>query len=211
MAAHRIGLTGSVLPVVALLVAGSGLGAQGPFPHEVHEPLFPLCEGCHDVGPAEAAAAYPAVELCERCHDGEQAPAVEWSAPPRDGIYAHPVHGPETGVELECQDCHGEAGGEGLATGASCSGCHAEHHGPSTRCRLCHAPSPQPLHDVRAHAGCAGSECHDPARVADLAFDRQLCLLCHTRRENHKQGRRCGDCHAVGQPGAEETRSMEGE
>ncbi|NIP80300.1 MAG: hypothetical protein GWM90_14180 [Gemmatimonadetes bacterium] len=186
---------------LALAAAGAvGAGAQEPFSHETHDPLFPLCEGCHEVGPA-GATLYPPPELCGRCHDGDQAPTVAWSTPAVETAYEHPVHGPETGVELSCTDCHGAAGGVRLAVSSdACASCHVEHHGESARCRLCHSPSPRPDHEAAAHAGCAGAGCHAAEQVEDVRFDRELCLLCHPDRAEHRPGRTCGRCHAVGQP-----------
>ena len=187
---------------LGLALSGPGpLAAQERFPHEAHQRLFPLCEGCHDVEAGDPVALHPEPERCASCHDGEQAPVVDWTRPPPDSGFAHPGHGPGVEVALACADCHPAGGEIRLAVDpGACAACHEPHHVGGARCRLCHSPSPRESHAADTHRGCAGAGCHEAALVSTLAFDRQLCLLCHSDREDHKAGRRCGVCHAVGQP-----------
>lgn len=186
---------------VALLVLATGPGrAQEPFPHEAHEGLFPLCSGCHAIGGGEAGL-YPDPDLCGRCHDGAELAPVAWT-PPATTDYQHPDHEAAAGVALDCRYCHGEGGSNALADlPASCGNCHEPHHSGSVHCRACHGSDIQSLHEPAAHAGCAGSGCHAPDRVEGLRFNRELCLVCHPAMGDHKPGRPCGRCHAVGQPG----------
>lgn len=199
MAAPTRRLTALLIPGALLL--GAAATVQEPFPHDAHERLFPLCEGCHTVETDDPADLYPDPALCGRCHDGDQAPTVTWSPPTGAPEYRHPDHDRLAGVALACQDCHAGGGAVALAEfPASCDACHGDHHTPSARCRVCHGPVVRAEHDHAAHAGCA--ECHGPEWVADLEFNRELCLVCHQELVDHKPGRSCGQCHAVGQPGA---------
>lgn len=191
----------AVLVAAGFALLGTGrLEAQGRFLHETHQKLFPLCEGCHDTDTGNAASLYPDADRCAACHDGQEAPVVDWTPPP-DSTVEHPVHDPATGVDLACGVCHPAGGVTRLTVDrGSCAGCHEPHHSGAARCRLCHSPSPRTTHTAAAHRGCAGAGCHDAELVSALTFDRELCLVCHTNRASHKVGRRCGDCHAVGQP-----------
>jgi hypothetical protein len=189
----------AVFAVVGALLP-TALAAQSPFPHDQHERLFPLCEGCHDPGSGQPSDLYPTAELCGQCHDGDQAAAVRWAPPTDEPAYGHPVHVRGTGVALACTDCHRDDAIPMAELAGSCAGCHEQHHEASTRCRVCHE-TPMAEHTVAAHTGCAGSGCHEAPVAERLTFDRELCLLCHRDQVDHRPGRRCGDCHAVGQPG----------
>ncbi len=185
---------------LGLLSAGAGW-TQEPFPHDRHARLFPLCEGCHRVEPGEPGALYPEPTQCGACHDGEQVAEVQWSPPSREASYRHPSHEAATGVSLDCRDCHG--GGGSVATvdvSASCSSCHEEHHSAAARCTICHTGTVKSDHGLDAHRGCGGAECHTASWASQLTFNRSLCLLCHQDMKDHKAGRDCGRCHAVGQP-----------
>lgn len=198
MAAFPNHMIGSLLILAVVSTAG---WAQEPFPHDRHERLFPLCEGCHEVEPGEPGALYPEPDQCRSCHDGDQVAEVEWSPPSGPASYRHPSHAESTGVRLGCHDCHGAGGGRGVALAelaASCSSCHEDHHSASARCGVCHSESVKGEHDLDAHSGCA--ECHESPWAAQLVFNRSLCLLCHADMADHKPGRECGQCHAVGQP-----------
>lgn len=188
-----------VAPFLALglLSVSAGYG-QERFPHDRHDRLFPLCEGCHEVGTGDPADLYPPSEQCGQCHDGQQAAVVAWSPPGRPPSYRHPAHEEATGITLACRDCHANGGPVALSDlSGSCSSCHEEHHSPSARCRVCHSGPVPAAHDLSAHAGCGGAGCHEAAWVADLSFDRELCLLCHQDMADHRPGRPCGPCHAV--------------
>lgn len=188
-----------IAPLLALgLLSVSAGYDQEPFPHDRHDHLFPLCEGCHEVGTGDPADLYPSPEQCRSCHDGEQLQTVAWSPPDGATRYRHPAHGEATGVELSCGDCHGTGGDVDLADlSSSCSSCHEEHHSTSARCRVCHSGPVRSAHDLSAHAGCGGSGCHQAAWASELSFGRELCLLCHQNMADHKPGRDCGECHAV--------------
>ncbi len=193
---------GVFVPFLALGLLGVGAGvAQEAFPHDRHANLFPLCEGCHQVDTGNPANLYPGPEQCAQCHDGTQVAPVDWSSPGGDPGYSHPAHAEATGVALACTDCHGEGGAANVTRlSESCSSCHADHHTADARCRSCHQGPLVAQHEARSHAGCGGSGCHEAEWVAELTFNRELCLLCHQDMEAHKPGRSCGLCHAVGQP-----------
>lgn len=193
-----VGIAAAATLVGAALLSPP-LAAQEAFPHDSHDHLFPLCQGCHDVRSSPSPALYPSPEQCEACHDGEQASRVAWSPPDPVAAYDHPSHEAAAGVTLACTDCHGRDAG--LDTGSmptSCDRCHDDHHGASARCRACHTQSPRAQHEVAAHQGCGGAGCHDAATTESLAFTRELCLTCHREMVEHKPGRSCGTCHAVG-------------
>ncbi len=193
-----------ILPLLAVALISAGTGwVQEPFPHDRHARLFPLCEGCHQVESGQPGSLYPGPDQCVACHDGDQVAEVSWSPPSGEASYRHPSHAASTGVRLSCGDCHGEGGVRGVTLGAvaaSCSSCHEEHHAASARCSVCHSGSVKSAHDLGAHRGCGGSGCHEASWASQLTFNRTLCLMCHEEMVDHKPGRDCGQCHAVGQP-----------
>lgn len=200
MAAFPNGMVVSLL-AFALVSAGAGWSQQESFPHERHERLFPLCEGCHQVEPGDAGSLYPDPDQCRSCHDGDQVAEVAWSPPAGPASYRHPAHPASAGVRLGCEDCHG-SGDSRVVTlaslAASCSSCHEDHHAASARCSVCHSGTVIAEHDLAAHRGCA--QCHESSWASQLTFNRSLCLMCHANMADHKPGRECGQCHAVGQP-----------
>ena len=52
---------------------------------------------------------------------------------------------------------------------------------------------------MKAHKGCAGSDCHgDALPIAKPPLSKTLCVSCHgTSEVKHKSGGKCLDCHDV--------------
>jgi hypothetical protein len=147
---------------VVLLAAATVLGAlQGTeeFPHQAHEGLFPLCEGCHvGIVTGEEASLFPDLASCTECHDGTRLDQVDWQPPgPRASNleFFHTVH--EDVVELDgssvtCQGCHAADGvvlpaprmAVAAAAPESCLECHVHgapaHLSPAAECAVCHVP-----------------------------------------------------------------------
>jgi hypothetical protein len=160
------------LLAVLLLVAGGALLASSratqEFPHQAHEGLFPLCEGCHiGVVTGVQAELFPNPASCAECHDGVREDLVEWAPPgPRASNlrFFHPDHSDL--VELA-----GET--------ATCRTCHAPDDppirmaieaAPPDGCLRCH------VHEAEAHLapGAACAECHVPLVEAERLVSQQI-------------------------------------
>jgi predicted CXXCH cytochrome family protein len=162
-----------LLAAALFLTVGVVVALQQPepeFPHEVHERLFPVCEGCHaGVVSGVEAELYPEPASCAECHDGERAERVEWSPPgPRASNlrFFHPEH----------RQLVRDAGER-----ATCLACHAGSETPESRmdvasaqpdlCLACHAHPGQSHLEVPLGADCTG--CHVPLTEAGaLSIDR---------------------------------------
>jgi hypothetical protein len=157
------------LPLISLiLVVGVVVALQEPdpeFPHDVHERLFPVCEGCHaGVVSGVEADLYPQVESCAACHDGDREEIVEWSPPgPRASNlrFFHPDHRDlveETGEVETCVTCH-------AASDPPVSRMDIASAQPEL-CLNCHAHAAETHLDVAMGADCTG--CHMPLTEATL-------------------------------------------
>ncbi|HEX8725891.1 MAG TPA: hypothetical protein VF737_10940 [Gemmatimonadaceae bacterium] len=179
--------------------------------HSMHANI--ACTSCHApvpvTGPVpkseQCAACHHATTqtyACTACHDSTSHGALDltvtwqlsvWPAPrQREVHFDHAWH-----TSQACTNCHTNR--PAMVPTRECGSCH-EHHDGKADCRICHRSPPPGVHTVAAHAGCAGSGCHQspPVRVATLS--RNECLLCHADRVNHEPGRMCAECHML-QPG----------
>jgi predicted CXXCH cytochrome family protein len=200
--------------IVPLVLCGAALAAIRPrhgFPHEAHERLFPVCEGCHaGMRSGDVAEAYPEPADCALCHDGTRAPLVEWQprAPePTNLQFSHAAHFERTDRsddEAECRTCHAKAGATGrMSVGRAepdgCLQCHAHraqtHLAEAAECSRCHVPLATaaviPLDRVArfptppSHDAADFLSAHGPGARSSNAS----CSVCHAR-EN------CERCHA---------------
>jgi predicted CXXCH cytochrome family protein len=205
-------LCAAVLPVLRGAGVQAGAARAGtPFPHQVHERLFPVCEGCHyGVASDDAAATFPAPATCVQCHDGTRADVVDWQgAVDRPSLlqFSHARHLETTarrGEDSSCQACHATGGAPvrmavGTAEPALCLRCHDhradDHLARTVDCSRCHvslaaAPAvsagrigrfPQP--DWHADADFLSTHGMKQA-PADAS-----CSVCHARET-------CERCHA---------------
>jgi hypothetical protein len=204
-----------LLGLVPVALCGGALAAAArldrDFPHEVHERLFPVCEGCHaGMRSGDAAEVYPDVADCARCHDGTRAERVVWerpSAQPTNLRFSHPDHLERTvrsGEPAVCTTCHARTGGVGrMSVGPAepdrCLQCHTHraptHLAATVVCSRCHislaAAAEIPLERVArfpappSHADMDFLSLHGPEARTTLAS----CSVCHAR-EN------CERCHA---------------
>lgn len=187
-----------------------------PFQHERHTSV--ACHACHAPGEAHGKVTIRAPRDCETCHHSpvqrstcttchaEQiaAPldvpivsrASVWPADRQRTLsFSHARH--ET---LECRGCHGT--GTSLGNPKTCTACHDDHHQPSRSCASCHAVAAAGHPREATHLGCTDGSCHDAARVAALQPSRNVCLVCHREKTDHKPGRDCASCHLVSWRGA---------
>lgn len=169
------------------------------------------CGACHgrpaefaslpDRTAAECAACHHAdvtAEQCSGCHSvdrvGERPvlvsiqPSGADSARVRRLVFNHADHRARA-----CTSCH--TAGPTLRFDRGCGSCHEAHHAEGARCLTCHIEVDTPAHDARVHAGCAGSDCHEPSALPTLVPTRNLCLACHQELQDHKPGQTCTQCH----------------
>ncbi len=164
-----ISFGGVAVAVLAGVLSGAG---DRSFPHETHERLFPVCEGCH-VGVVTGAesAMFPSPANCAQCHDGVREPLVEWETPVRPRVsnlqFSHPVHQDlvdREGNEVACASCHAtEAGAPRMQVAAP----------QPTRCLECHVHE-SPVH-LASTAQC--TTCHVPLTDATLLTTEQIALF----------------------------------
>jgi predicted CXXCH cytochrome family protein len=200
----------AVLAAVAVVSAGE---VRSPFPHEKHDRLFPVCEGCHaGVFGSDREAIYPTAATCERCHDGGELARVNWT-PPRIRVsnlrFSHLEH--RESLERDgseepalCQRCHASIGAEkrmdvGAPQPELCIGCHAHratsHFAAEARCTSCHQPlSEAARYAVTDIAALPRPEWHEGAGFLSahgrLPQPRAAsCATCHARES-------CERCHA---------------
>jgi len=125
------------------------------------------------------------------------------------GIHCSSCHSYLKGIETfeptreTCLKCHAD---QGPAQGTfsanapmnyTCQTCHKPHVGKNpVSCLTCHADqSKQGLHAKPAHQTCQA--CHKPHTwtvPADAAV-RNICLTCHTDKQDHMSGIPCTACH----------------
>ncbi len=159
------------------------------------------CQICHHQAPAQSR--------CETCHEAAEraAPHAEIvrvaandrPARARTVSFRHDAHN-----DVACTTCHTEP--VSLAPRDSvrqCVACHEDHHQANRACATCHTADSAAVRVAHAppadaHAGC--NACHRTATVARLVPDRQFCLACHTRQQQHEAGRECSTCHFLEDP-----------
>lgn len=189
------------------------LHATGGFPHQRHERVFPVCEGCHEgIVTGDASERFPSPADCARCHDGVTKQRITWAeAAPRTSLvrFSHVAHRfalEAKGESARCQDCH--AAREGASRmdvagpqPARCTTCHAHrataHMAREAACATCHPPIAQATAVSAAriaafprppwHAGDAFLTSHRADAVAAPA----TCATCHARES-------CLRCHLNG-------------
>ncbi len=203
MTRARLLLISGVLPSLLLIgVLGASQRAPRGFPHDKHQKLFPLCEGCHaGIATGLRESTYPKPTDCARCHDGKRAVRVEWTARverPSNMHFSHSEHGivvGRSGDSVMCQSCHAASGPARRMNVAGpdparCLPCHAHasetHLAPKAKCSSCHVPL------VRATSLPA-------ERIARFPrppwHDTTDFLLTHGRGETAR-GASCAVCHA---------------
>jgi hypothetical protein len=189
------------------------------FEHVLHEEL--PCRGCHGSGATHRVTLVRAPEDCSGCHhDPGRAYAcarchsVTALATPREvrlsltlkvgGVRARQVRFPHAphisdSTSIGCRDCH--ATPVTLARNRDCASCHESHHTGEAVCSGCHARPPQDAHGTAVHLGCAGSQCHEPAKAPLPTQGREVCLFCHGEQREHEPDGTCALCHRI--PGAQ--------
>ncbi len=185
------------------------------FAHSRHRDL--ACTECHATAGSHGRVRITAPRDCLACHHGSTQKATcttchavsTLSAKPqavrftvsaratpvtRNTPFAHARHS-----RLDCVQCHARNDRQ-TPTAKTCAGCHTEHHDAALDCASCH-PTAKVGHDRVAHNGCAGSGCHDTARIAAAPPpSRTLCLACHQEQKAHYVAGDCATCHAVPGP-----------
>lgn len=205
---HALSALGAALMAAGLLLAV--LRGGDDFPHEAHEGLFPLCEGCHlGVVTGVEADLFPDPASCMECHDGVREEEVDWRPPgPRatNLRFFHPEHRDlveEAGEWADCRTCHApddppvrmavaEAPPEG------CLECHAHradaHLDPAAECAVCHMPLVRAERlPVERIAAFPWPESHDAPdflsrHAPETELDLISCGVCHARNT-------CERCH----------------
>ncbi|MEJ2215824.1 MAG: hypothetical protein P8099_04325 [Gemmatimonadota bacterium] len=106
--------------------------------------------------------------------------------------FNHATHG-----NLACKTCH--TGYLDLsASKLSCDQCHSAHHQSSRDCMACHPAPPTTAHTTMSvHVGCSGSGCHNPPPFKGLPHTRNVCLVCHQDKVDHRPGQNCVNCHVL--------------
>lgn len=160
------------------------------------------CNKCHEVQPAEIAAAGAAHKdkiNCLDCHTGHR-PVSQNNIPAcslchsgsdhytlNDCMGCHNPHQPLAVVlkgelKAECLTCHTEQNAQLVAhpskhTEVSCNFCHAEKHGVIPACSECHEPHSADM----VQNDCA--VCHQAHQPTILEYpnttQNQLCAACH--------------------------------
>jgi hypothetical protein len=202
-----LGLALAAAPVAILMAME--LGQEDPFPHEVHEGLFPLCTGCHEGVPDGVnATSYPEPESCASCHDGVEEERIQWEGPTPSVTnveFDHVEHVREMEADgeaaLTCEACHSRPDAERMtvegAEVASCLGCHAheaDDHVTDADCTQCHVPLTQSGFSRSRIAAIEQPEAHEQdgfrgeVHGESSEGDAARCSTCHTRD-------RCLDCH----------------
>lgn len=152
------------------------------------QPRAARCETCHE--PAERMTRGVQVRRTLDIHVGEL------DGPARDLPFDHRQH-----ADVTCVTCHVEGVHLG-AESVNCSGCHEQHHAPTTSCASCHDQPREDAHDAQVHLGC--TDCHEatPSPIRGVPRTREFCLVCHQGLESHRPGQNCEACHALPRPTA---------
>lgn len=194
------------------------------FAHDDHTSV--ACASCHGAGESHTAVRVTERGDCRSCHHARDdegdaclschvldevvgvAFPVERALDIRIGSLDRPRRllpfDHENHWTNGCTTCH--TGGPDLGTtdGADCSGCHFEHHEPTSTCATCHEPPAAGAHDRQVHLGCGGAGCHDPLPpgLVPTPRTRNLCLACHGDRADHQSQQTCSACHLLPEPRA---------
>ncbi len=208
LAAAAAILTGA--PATPGVTASADTVRTDTFPHEKHEGLFPLCQGCHaGIETGTESAYYPTPADCATCHDGTLEPKVAWTTPkrtPTNLAFSHEEHIAQVAAAGDppsaCTTCHRREGPDtlrmnvGPASPDACLGCHAHeassHLAPGRDCTVCHVPLTKATGLSAAQiADFPEPASHDTAGFvlghAPASSDAS-CAVCHARES-------CARCH----------------
>ncbi len=215
MKRRRIILLVGILPGLLGLAALAALQLQQEaFPHQKHERLFPVCQGCHaGVSSGIAEDVYPKAADCAQCHDGTRVKRIEWSAPAKrvsNLRFTHTDHFGQTALAGEVNDCRSCHAASGPATRMNVGGpnptlclqCHAHrsdsHFAATANCNECHVPlaAATALPQKRVsefprppwHDTVGFVSTHGRVAAGD-ATRAATCAVCHARET-------CERCHA---------------
>lgn len=199
--------------LLSLATAGLVGASQGTtiFPHEKHDKVFPVCEGCHaSILTGAAEDVFPRNEDCLRCHDGVREKRVEWRTPTRRTSilrFSHQDHSAaiaRSGDSTTCQTCHAVSDPSRRMSVAGpnpnrCVQCHAHrneaHITPTAACLTCHVPFTRvPALSAERIAGFPKPAWHDEKEFAAshgkvASTQSTSCAICHARET-------CERCHA---------------
>jgi len=208
-----------VHPAATVQQQGASQSRTVPFRHGDHRAVS--CTECHSTADSHGSLKVVTPTDCRSCHH-----SARYAEGPRgcarchapDSIQTRPIertqvmqftngkrytralpfdHADHT--SRACTECHTE--GINMSTAnLECTQCHAEHHEPNNDCTSCHVKPPAGVHGVRAHLGCSGATCHQPAPVVGVPRTRNFCVACHVEQVDHKPGRNCIDCHPLPPP-----------
>jgi len=197
-----------ILCAAACGLIGAGLlaaqEAGHPFPHDVHQGLFPSCRACHAGIPSDDTANYYSVseQNCTPCHDGTNVDEVEWTTPVSHATnlnFEHAAHVDDN----DCEDCHRSSPDDprmivARAAPETCFACHEDettpHLAAEVDCWGCHVALTQatalPMATIAAFPKPDGHENEDFVWThGQLAQeDNPNCAVCHTQES-------CESCH----------------
>lgn len=184
--------------------------ATDSFPHQEHQGLFPLCEGCHEgIAAGDEIRTYPEPSLCAECHDGVERERVDWTRPdpvagPLD--FSHPGHLREVAEagepQVSCAACHVDPQGRSMSVvpldAGRCMDCHGvdpeAHYGVGTACAECHRPlagvdgGDDRFRDLPELPGHAGREFLLEVHGREALTEVNRCATCHVEDQ-------CAGCH----------------
>jgi hypothetical protein len=206
------GVVPAPLSAQAVSPPGGSFRVEGEgrsFRHADHQRV--TCGDCHRPDERHRSARTWTARDCAACHHGDEAArgctschvrsdfaaprrtatpmalSVWTEARSRDLLFEHDRH-----AAVGCLDCH-RAGMN--RPPESCAACHTDHHRPEAECARCHVAPDPAVHNLAAHASCAGAGCHSAAATARPMLSRQFCLVCHDTQREHRPNRVCVNCH----------------
>ena len=210
----------AILALGAILALASAVAGrqERPFPHDLHQGLFPVCSGCHaGVEAGDPSEFYPAAARCAGCHDGQLRSAVSWTAPASritNVAFDHVEHVADLEAfgdpAASCESCHSDPAAGRMSVDANeeldtCWGCHAHERGahfepvsaeevPAGTCEACHVPLANSGFDRPRLEGLPRPANHEgrdfvlEGHAVAVTEDPGRCATCHTAD-------RCAACH----------------
>jgi nitrate/TMAO reductase-like tetraheme cytochrome c subunit len=158
----------------------------------------PDCIDCHGI---QLHVFEPPEEACDECHE-----TTTMMGTPEMHIHCLVCHEftvqdeslfPEHG---ECAACHEEKETMEITfptnahANTTCLNCHNPHvEEQQTDCVTCHDGPETGLHQLSAHGNC--ESCHVPHSSEDM---RDVCVSCHTDKDEHYAPTECATCHSFG-------------